>query len=351
MTLPVEETKIWDDIHTSVFPDVQKDLVDNVYRSTPLLATVRARGMVEERSGLNERLLKPVLYQENELTSHYSGDDILSTQGSKLATMAAFDWKEVATPVRITRIDQRKNAGRERIFDLFRAYLEQARMAMATELNKVALKFTPNANEPDGPQVFVHPDNTSSKTIGGIDQSDTNDKGDTWWTPHVVQSSASTYAALLLEFEDVLTRTEIWAQASKVKEALVDPETWKVLVGAAQNVQQLNKPGAGTEADLGFDTIRYRGVNFFFDSFVGDAENTAVAPASGFGRTKGTVLFINWDFMGMAVDSATNFQLFGPVRPINQDIQVGQLITYYTWWVTNRRKHGLLKNVDLTISS
>jgi hypothetical protein len=60
---------------------------------------------------------------------------------------------------------------------------------------------------------------------------------------------------------------------------------------------------------------------------------------------------LNSKFYVVKYDNQTNFMTTPFVKPENQDAKTAQIQWYGTAGVTNRRKHGVVDDIDTTVTS
>jgi len=185
-------TETVDTLFTMTFADTEKKLVNSVWEETPLLTFVSAKGRIKARDGSREIRL-PLIVDDTDNSTWFSDDGEVSTEGVDPARLSRWDWKYVATPVKQIFTQVHKNSSRWAIMNMINESIEHARLALSANLETVLNGDGTGDNEPEGLQSLVSTTPTSSKTIGGWDQSLYQ-----WWQ-NQVQAAGGTSAAEYLQ--------------------------------------------------------------------------------------------------------------------------------------------------------
>src|SRR3990172_6349675 len=126
-------TTTFDALLTSTLDNYRDTLTENVFASNVLLSAIKSAGGLETRDG-GDKIKVPLMYGKTPVAS-YAGYDELDTSPSDGITSAFFDWMQLATPIAISRIEERKNSGRSQLMNLLTAKIKQAAMSISEELN------------------------------------------------------------------------------------------------------------------------------------------------------------------------------------------------------------------------
>ena len=106
----------YDALLTSTLDNYRDQLVDNIFASSVFLSALKTVGGFQTKDG-GDKIREQLMYGRTPVAS-YSGYDVLDTTPSDGMTAAFFDWKQLSTPIAISRIEERKNSGSSKIFDL-----------------------------------------------------------------------------------------------------------------------------------------------------------------------------------------------------------------------------------------
>src|SRR3989304_2665076 len=94
-----------------------KTLEDQIATSNALLFTIRKGNGYITITDIGERAAMPLMYEIGSADS-YSGYDVLDTTPMDGISAAFYDWRQASVPIAISGLEERKNAGEERIIAL-----------------------------------------------------------------------------------------------------------------------------------------------------------------------------------------------------------------------------------------
>ena len=281
-------------------------LHDNIFDSNPLLA--RAKKNFYERIDGGERVLVPLNYATTTSAGWYSGADTLSTADNDQITAAEYEWKQIYANISITRSDELKNSGNERVLSLVKSKTKIAEKTMADTIGTGLYSDGSTAKSIVGLRDIVATD----QTVGGISQSDYS-----WWQGNVDSSTTTlTVASMQTVFND----------------ASVDNMIPTVITGTRANYNRyhalLQANQRFVDADSargGFTSLMFNGVPFIADSKV---------PANH-------IFFLNENALHLFVHKDEDFRFEPFQKPINQNIKVAKVFSMLAFGSSNNRLHGV----------
>ena len=100
-------------------------------------------------------------------------------------------------------------------------------------------------------------------------------------------------------------------------------------------------------ADIPFDNVQFHGAPATWDEYMPNWSGVTTAQST----TQGTWVMINSKFFQIKYDAQTNFITTPFVRPENQDAKTALIMWYGSAGVSNRRKHGVLSDINTTLTS
>lgn len=329
----------------------RKRLEDQISTSTAYLFFImKKRKAYRSVSDLGVQAAFPLLYQLGRFQA-YTGYDILDTTPMDGITTAFYDWRQSAVPIVISGREKKQNRGETKLIDLLESKFTQAEMGIQEGFSKALLRGNVDNGgaiheayvDPVTAATFVDPipllvkyDPTTSTTIGNINQSTY-----TWWRNQKKQSAATTYAGWLKEMRN------LYNNCGK------GPGGYPDLIVAEQQTAELYEAALAAahrnpsydKADIPFDAVAFRGNPLIWDEFVPDVHNGTAA------ITKGSLYMFNTKFFGIKYDEETNFKPTDMQRPVNQDATVRHILWMGANCTSNRRKQGVMGNIDLTIAA
>jgi hypothetical protein len=316
-----------DELIATTFDKVRPVLADQITVDLPLLAYLRLKGRVTEDGGLTIR--RPVLFAFNDTVGSYSGYDLLDTTPQDGFGYAEYDWKQYAGTVTISGRDLRLNAGSSRIINLLQAKVEQLRVSIEDDMN--AMLFADVTTEGNSGKDFLSIPSivgdgittgaTGKTTLGGIDN---DSDGQSWWRSKVKDGLDLTTISGVRSLNNL--RNTLKLAKSKPDLHVTDQDAFEAYEDLALSTLRYQSTAM---ADLGFDTIAFRGGEVVFD---GDC------PAD------------EWYMLNSAyIEFVTHRDAWGLMgdfkEPINQDAKTAKMLFMGELLTDVRRAHGRIINV------
>jgi hypothetical protein len=272
-------------------------------------------------------------------------------------TAAFYDWRQLSVPITISRREERQNSGEFAQLDLLEEKSNQAMdgileaftkgLLQGNGINSATAITTPWTNPVNG-AIFIAPlpllvgQTPTAGTIGSI-AANVSDNGVSWWANQKEASVDTNFASQLKVLRKLYNNCSKGV-AGAPDLHLVDQSTaeWYEAALAAQHqfVQY-------QRADIPFDNVLFRKHAVVWDEFMPNWSGTTTVQST----TQGTWLMLNSKFFQIKYDNQTNFMTTPFVKPENQDAKVAMIQWMGASGVTNRRKHGVLSDIDTTVTS
>lgn len=350
MPNPSSLTLNFDSVLSSTLFNWSKTLEDQISTANALLFTLmkkNASGYVT-LSDIGERAAFPLMYELG-VADSYSGYDVLDVTPMDGITSAFYNWRQAAVPITISGLEQKKNAGEERIIALLDAKTKQALIGLQTFFNQrllygaggsaITTAYTSAAN---GSQ-FIDPlplqvayDPTANTSIGNINQNTY-----TWWRNQFLNMNATTYAGFLKQLRTL--RNNCSKGPGGTPDLFVATQGAEELYEASLAAAHRNP--SYQVADIPFDNVAFYGKPMVWDEFVPDVFSGTVT------QTKGSIFMLNTQFWQVKVHADTNFASTPFITPENQDAKTAHILWLGAVGVSNRRKQGVGGNIDTTIAA
>ena len=163
----------FDALLSTTLQNYRPTLVDNIFTARVLLDHLNSKGRVLVEEG-GSSIVEPLVYAQNDTTGSYSGYDAIDLTPQEGISAAEYNWKQMASSIAISGIEEAKNRGTEAIIKLLNAKIMQAEESIKEDLNDMLY----GDGTGNGGKDFNGLGNIidASGTVGGIDSS-TN----TWW--------------------------------------------------------------------------------------------------------------------------------------------------------------------------
>lgn len=311
------------DIITSSIESRTGEIADNVLKNNALLYKLQKRGNVKPISG-GSVILQEISFQENSNFEWYSGYDQLSVQAADVITSAKFDFKQCACPVVISGLEELQNSGKEAILDLLDARMNVAESTME---NNMAAGVYSDGTGFGGKQIIglalavsLTP---SSGVYGGIDPNIW-----TFWQNQL--QSAGTMSAATIQ----LNMNALFNNCTRGKDmpdlAVADTNLFGLFEQSLQAIQRITSTELG---DLGFQNLKYKGMDVVLDGGVG-----GFAPAN-------IMYMLNTKYIFLRPHAKRNMVPLSNGRrlPVNQDAELEILAWAGAFTCSGRRFQGVLK--------
>lgn len=346
---PSTSTFNYDAVVAASTANYSPTLVDNISKKNLFFMETKKRGWKSKDGGLY--LIEDLMYDLTPADT-YSGADELPVYGTDGITQAQYDWAQMAVPIMITELERKKN--KQRIINLLESKLKQADIGMQEAWAKFFIQggllsaiptniYTPRVSAVNGSSgvnplfQLIDYDPTASRSIGNINQST-----QTWWRNNKKQSAATTYDGFLAE---VLNMKNNCSKGPGGAPDMLwcDQITWELFVTAYYQKYKTEMKEVG---DYPFPVVKFQNTLVSWDEFMPDVHNGTLTPDTG----KGTMVFINSQFMDICYESETNFVATEFQRPINQDAKYKHILWMGNVTANNRRKLGVIGNIARTLT-
>jgi len=342
------ETRTFDQILSTTYDYYRPVLVDVIHQANALYYKLYQRGREYQDGGAS--LIFPLMYGKNLTVGWYEDDEELDVTVQEGITVAKMPWCQMAGSIAFTRKQRRMNSGKQQIINLIQAKIRQAEMSLIEEFNDALFgegKYSESQTSKAiaGLKALV-PEVPSSFNVGGITVS-----ANTWWQNKVLGNAGTTFTwiddsdAPSLATGPVALR-KIYAYCSKGVGGPPDM-AFASLHGymgyeAYMATRQIYRDPE--MAKMGFDNIKFRNTTLFWDEDVASAS----VPAATGQATAAIFYFLNTEFVHLKVDSQTDFIRTEFQRPVNQDSEAALILWMGNLCVSNRARHGILVDANVT---
>lgn len=350
------ETISYNALFTSTLMNYNSTLVDNISKTNVLMYKLmkdEEDGYVPAAGGgLGARMQVNLMYGFNN-AEPYADYDILDYVPVDSVTAAFWDWRQFATTVQISRIEERKNSGKAAIFSLLKTKMKQGTIGIQEKFGKAMLQgnaITTNTagqtevsyKNPSTGRAFIDPlgllvikDPTSSTTIGDINQS-----SETWWRNLILNDGSSSYAGFLFNMDDLWTQlTE--GPGGPPNLMLCDRRTY-LYYNACLRSQ--NRFVDYKKAGFPFEATSFHGEALTWDVFLPNVSARTTTQSN----TQGSLYMLNTKFIQIQYDPETNFMNDDFQKVPDQDARGCKILWYGAWGVSQRRKQGIQFDIDTT---
>jgi hypothetical protein len=345
------ETRTYTALQTTTLENWAKGLSDAITTGNFFYYMLKRTGTFQSVDALGERCRFGLRYQNSNVDS-YSNYDVIDTTPIDGITSAFYPWAQCATTISIARKEERQNSGEYQQLNLLEEKTNQAQDGIVEFFNKAWLQgnginsataITTAYTSPINGSTFVEPlalqiaHTNSSGTIGSLSASNT------WWRNQSGTATDTNFASFM---KDISHMNNLCAKGpgGAPDTHLVDQSTYEFYEAA---LRSLHHNQDYSRADIPFENIAFHKNPVTWDEFLPNSSGTTTAQST----TQGTWYMLNSKFMWVKYDSQTNFLVTPFISPENQDAKTAKILWYGATGITNRRKHGVLDDINTTLTS
>ena len=294
--------------------DYRPKMIDNVYQSNQLLATLNSR---KEMINGGNSIVQPLMVTKQDDGGFYLGSDVLNNTQKNFANQVEFLWQNAYEPIQLSRDEERQNAGDEhKILSLMGAKTKSSEKAIADRLEQALSSPIASANNLIDLETLV-----GTGTLGTLSGSTV-----TAWQSTVTTSGAFATQGL----SDMTTATYAVSASSEVD----NPTHYITTKVIFQKFEQTRLPlerikNGDLSANAGFTSLSFKGRPVFYGNYI----------------STGLIFGLNMNYIHFSVDTATDLITTDFREPVNQTVRVAYVLWRGQLWTDNRRRHFKLTSV------
>jgi hypothetical protein len=355
---------------------MNREVRDQITRGNKFVSWLKEKGRFRSQSG-GERIQVALMYALNGAADIYQGYGTLATTPQDGITSAFFPWAQMAVPISISGLERKKNAGSSRIINLLEAKEKQSEASGQELLNNCITtgrlasgatgslnQFSPRIGILDpsalGPlplPALVDANPTRSVTIGEINGAAGNN---TWWRNQAAAGVTATYRGYLrdkLRMYNMCSRGIMGAPDLILSDQYIYEVYWNSLQNQERYVvtdeRILNVLG-------GSDMLKFKNAIHIWDEVVPDVGTSTSHIVDNIGTLSNgsvqsgahsTEYHLNSSTFEWVYEGETNWAHTPFQTPVGSDSTVAHLLFMGQCCINNRRKNGVLYDLDNTISS
>lgn len=362
--IPSSLTDNYDALLSTTLRSYRKKLADNITRGNKFVSFLREGGRFRKQSG-GERVAVPLMHAQNNTADIYSGYGTLDTTPQDGITTAFYTWSQLSVSITISGLEKKQNKGEAKILDLLQSKTMQSEVSLKELLNNCLLagRVTASVSAGTQPQFFARIGRLDSGAVAPlplavlIDSNASrsvavgNINGSTYsfWRNQARAETSSTFIGLRNAMNQ--TYNDCSKGVGGAPDLLVsDQATWETYwLSMTQNERYVIDSKRTLDILGGSDALKFRGATYFWDEVAPDTDSGNVIVDTGNANTSGSIFFINTSSFDFIVESDTDMDTTPFLRPENQDASVAQILWMGAVGVNNRRKNGVLYDVDTGI--
>jgi len=319
---------------------------DGIFKSNQTIKELSG-GKLKTYSQGGAKIQVNLMYGKNETFKSYSRYGLLDTAPQDGFAPAFYDWCQYAGTVSIDGLSKAQNKGKPQIQKLLREKVKQLTMSKAETLNEhlfdceTLTTATGNGGKNIIPLTHYIQLNPVTGTIdvGGIDES-----AETWWQNQTLDSVATTGTMFADELRNLYMSCS-YGMGGAPDLIIMDPGTFR---GYEAHMDVKVRYSYTDKASVGFEAIKFKGAKIIWDQHVGDMDATYNWDHASYDGATGSCFMVNTKFLDMVCMPGMDFAPQGFQSPTNQDASVGKWLFYGQLVCSNRRKLGVLTDIDVS---
>lgn len=298
---------------------VRPTAIDQRYQSRALFGVLNAADRIIRIPG-GSIISQPILAQPNNTAASFFGADLLNADAQEEFSNVEIRWCAAYASVTINGTDKARCQGREAIFDILKIKTQSAYMACFDKVASFVFGNGSGNSGKDWDGLGAGVNNAAGYQVyNGIDRI-----ANPWWQGQVFNPGTPTALAtssMMTLFMQCKTDEERVQLITATKTGYAS--YWALLT--PQEILSDDSVG-----NLGFTNIAFQGCALVDD----------------YGQPSGTMNFHNLDHERLILHRDLEFEFEGLVRPLNQYLQVGQIIAMGNFEVDKPSACGVFQNIS-----
>jgi hypothetical protein len=299
------------------------------------------KGRIETMDG-GDAIIVPLMYELNDTVKFYGAYENLDVTPQDGMTPARFEWKQLSGSVSISRLEERQNAGRNKIIDLLDAKMEQLRISLGEKLGRVAYGNGSEDNNKAFLGLSALVEAGSNSTLGGI-----NSSTYTWWRNQQydvsgLDSGNFNGTAVLATGDNINGQGWMRRLYNNCTRGNQQPTIGLTYV---TTFEEYEASLASFQRFVDVDTASHGFQNLRFKNAVLGWDQAYIIGTAGTPGSIGRFYFLNENYIKVILDSGTNFINTPFIRPHNQDARTSQVLVMGNMVVTNRQRQGVMYGI------
>lgn len=326
---------ISNDILSSTLRIVKDQEVDNLFKSTPLLEQIRAKGGVEEVDGGSTVDRPLILAEHSSITQLSTGYEPVSLAVADAMRNASYNFCSFVAPIVITKVEELANKGDRAIVKIAEARLKSVMGMLKREFEKQAIAgsstvLSDMSTLNGGASTTGFFDNAAfgfqnTNTVGGIA------KG-SFLTSYQNQRTDAAPSLSIADLTDLYIQCQIFSPTSAPNLILSSPNMYKAYKQLLFAQEFYMKE---TVLDGGRLALAFNGALMYVDPFL---------PVTIAGPNTISAYFLNTDYLKLVVDKDANFELSDFESVSGYASRSAQIMTRAQLVVDHLACQGLLVN-------
>lgn len=306
-----------DEILTTTLVNMRPGIIDNIFRSNPLLDYFYKKGNGKVKLSGGAAVSHGLMYGLNSGAQAYSRYDTLAVTPVDGLTRDQWEWTQYSVPVTIDGFSERINTGKEKLADIMDEKKKQAEESLSLLLEQDMFASSPTTKHLRSLNTII----ASSGTEGSI-----NGTTNTWWSSYTNTSVGSFASNGVAALRTAFNSIRVLNPVGDPKTICSDQTTFEYYEASLTPYERFTDTKS---ADIGIMNLKFKTAPWFF------------SPQA----TSGTVYLLSDSALEFVVHEGTDFKTTEFVKPANQDARTAQILLMCSLTTGNRRKLGKLSGI------
>jgi hypothetical protein len=343
MALP-DLTRTLDDDFVNTWYEIRPEVIDNILSATVFFLALKEYGCLTPQVG-GEYITRTVGYGTKS-TQVFQKGTVLSQSEPALDTMARWDWRRFAMDVNRSLVDDQKNAGKFKIKSYISRRLEAARDSIVQDMETDLLGWgvyvaspyrmngildicasTSGESTQYGATGGTTADTNSDAYTSGTQNGNIN-RSNSWWRNKVKTGTAPASLNLVADMRTFFNTVSNNQESPNF--ILADQDLYEYYEDDVSDRQQIVRSAFNkTAADLGFDTLTFKGATLAWSDKLAATDN---------------MYFLNMNHIELVYDPNYWFDMTEWKSTANQLERVAYIVCVSPGLITGQpRRHGILE--------
>lgn len=326
--MPIQLTETLDNLYTTTWQNMKATVGDNIFDATPFWFFLRQQGGLERVEG-GRFITEPLRFAKSDNVKFVQKGSTVDLTDKEFLTIAQYQWRYLADSIVRFGVDDQQNRGKNMIFSLMNAKLDNSRDSLVDKLEEILfLKASDDASgiAYNGLKDICPEDPTASAaTLGAIDPSVY-----TWWrNQYRTMTTVSFGTSGLLYMSNMMNRCQNNLRSDRPNIIVCGQTPYEYYEDAVIEQKRIfNK----TLGDGGFQAIEFQGTPMIWSPSESDDDK---------------MYFLNTRFLKFKYDPRMFFDMTEWKAIPNQiNDRAAQIVTAGNLCTGRRRVHGVIFAID-----
>jgi hypothetical protein len=304
---------------------VTENPADQIFRDVWLFNRLNsANGGLKKLDG-GEQIEVSLEYAVNTTFKSYSDMEGLDVYKVEVFDAATFDWKEHAGTVVTSWIEEFKNGGKSKKFDILERKIDNAIKSAKRSINTMLFgDGTGNSSKDWHGLRMLIPDDATTGTVGGVNRGTF-----TWWRTNQITDGGTSFSTLRANMRTLYNDCSDGAFSEHPTTSVTDQTVFEGYESTLTTNERFTDKMSG-EGGFKNEVLKFKGLKMAFD-----------AEMDGSGR----LYMFSEKALNLYVAKSIFLKLGKPIEPANQTIDVRKVVSVGNLVIKESRRCGVITSI------